>query len=40
MQGCGNTMPNLSHFSENKSEISIYLSWDKSFIAALAEKSI
>ena len=41
-QGCGNTMPdlsNLSHSPEDKYEISIYLSWDKDFIA-LAKKNI
>ena len=40
-QGCGNTIPdlsNLSHFPEGKSEISIYLSWDKDFIV-LAKNS-
>ena len=32
-------MPGLSHFPEDKKEISIYLSWDKDFIAP-AKKSI
>ena len=32
-------MPNLPHFPEVQSEISVYLSWDKEFIA-LAKKSI
>ena len=41
-RGCGNTMPNLpnlSHFPEDKWEISIYLSWDKDF-RAVAKKNI
>ena len=28
-QGCGNTMPDLSHFIQDKLKISIYLSLDK-----------
>ena len=32
-------LSNLSHFPEDKLEISVYLSWDKDFIA-LAKKSI
>ena len=41
-QGYGNTMPdlsNLSHRPMDKQEISMYLLWDKDFIA-LASKSI
>ena len=36
VQGCGNTMPDLSslsHFPEDKQETSVYLSLDKDFIA-------
>ena len=42
MLGCGNTMldlSDLSHFTEDKYAISIFLSWYKDFIA-LAGKNI
>ena len=38
-QSCGNNMPDLSNFLKDKQEISIYLSWEKDFIAP-AKKSI
>ena len=33
-------LSNLSYFPEDKLEISIFLSWDKDFIAIIAKKSI
>ena len=39
MQGCGNTMPNVSYFPEEEISVTFNLSWDKNYMA-LAKKNI